>query len=236
MREIEKQECLVLIPARGGSKGITRKNMALLGGKPLLEFTIKAAVEAQLPGKICLSTDDVKIREFGLSFPIEAPFLRPAELAQDHSDTISVINHTLDWYENNNSFSPEFLVLLQPTSPFRTSNNILDAYKTILTSESETLLSVNPVKEHPCEYITREGKSFRYILEPPETAGRQNFPEVYFINGAILIARISFIKKTGRLFNTTTKLFIMKQTESIDIDEPFDLEFANWLYERRTNE
>ena len=97
----EKNDCLVLIPARGGSKGIPGKNMALLGGKPLVEFTIRAAINAKLPGRICLSTDDQKIRSFGLSFPIEAPFLRPDELAQDDSDSLSVIKHALDWYSEN---------------------------------------------------------------------------------------------------------------------------------------
>ena len=230
--EIAKQECLILIPARGGSKSISRKNMTLLGGKPLVEFTIRAAIAADLPGKICMSTDDEEIRSFGLSFPIEAPFLRPVEFARDDSGVIPVITHALDWYEEKNGFCPDFLVLLQPTCPFRTSRNIVKAYESMLVSGVNSLISVSPVREHPCEYIVPGETCFEFVLKPPKKPGRQSFPGVLFINGAIYMARTSYIRKTGKLFDEMAKLYFMETYESIDIDEPEDLEFANWLYEK----
>ena len=223
-------ECLVLIPARGGSKGIPRKNMALLGGKPLIEFTIRAALEAHLPGRICLSTDDDEIRNFGLNFPIEAPFLRPSELAQNESDIIHAVIHAIDWYENNDRFFPDIVVLLQPTNPFRMPKSINDAYLSFIPTDANSLISVNSVRQHPCEYIIRHRKGFKFVMLPPKKPGRQYFPKVFFINGAIHITRVPYLRKTGKLFGEDAQLFEIGYYESIDIDEPEDLELANWLY------
>ena len=232
----KSDECLVLIPARGGSKGIPRKNLALLGGKPLIEYSIKAALKANLPGRICVSTDDEEIRDVALRFPIEAPFLRPSELAQDDSGTIPVITHALHLYETDVGFVPNFIVLLQPTCPFRSAKSIREAYNSVRNSGVDSLISVNPVREHPCEYIVRRNGDFAFVLPPPSTPGRQNFPEVFFINGAIYIAQVSYIKAKEKLFDETAQLFVIGRHESIDIDDPEDLEFANWLLrEHRIN-
>ncbi len=226
------QNCLILIPARGGSKGIPRKNIALIGGIPMVSFTIKAAIEAALPGRICLSTDDEEIRSLGLKFSIEAPFIRPHVLAQDDSSTISVIQHALDWYDINSDFHPTAVVLLQPTSPFRSVSSITAAYRMFQDTGANSLISVNVVSEHPCEYIMRTDTGFRFVLEPPEKCGRQNFPEVFFINGAICIVKVSFLKNNGILFDKNSQLYEIPQHESLDIDTPMDLEHANWIYDR----
>lgn len=225
-------ECLVLIPARGGSKGIPRKNMASLGGKPLIEYTIQSAIDANLLGKICLSTDDEEIRNFGLKFSIEAPFLRPAGLAMDNSETLPVILHALEWYEKNERFFPEFVVLLQPTCPLRNSEHIVNSFNQIVKSDADSLISVNPVREHPCEYVLQGAVRFEYILSPPVKPGRQNFPEVFFINGAIYISKVSLIKERRILFDREAILYQMGLREAIDIDDSDDLEYANWLIRR----
>ena len=226
-------QALTIIPARGGSKGIPLKNIAPIGDKPLIEFTIRAALDARLPGRICLTTDHPAIRGLGLDLGIEAPFLRPSELAQDKSSTISVIRHAVDWYREHEHFSPDFIVLLQPTCPFRSSQSIISAYQEITAKGSNSLISVNKVSEHPCEYITRDSKGFRYVMEPPEQPGRQNFPEVYFINGAIYITRTSFFEKSGLLYDDSALTYVMERMEALDIDEPEDLVYANWLYSRK---
>lgn len=228
-----KHEALIIIPARGGSKGILRKNMALIGGKPLVKFAFDAAKEANLPGRICLSTDDAEIREFGLREGAEAPFIRPAELARDESSTVSVIQHALNWYSLHENFEPEFIVLLQPTCPFRTAQNIRESYQLMLENRSTSLISVNIVHEHPCEYIALARDGFSYIMEPPTKPGRQNFPRVFFINGAIYITKTDFLKKTNMLFDTGSQAYIMDRSESLDIDSPEDLDFANWYYDKK---
>ena len=226
-------ECLILIPARGGSKGIPRKNLALIGGIPLIAFTIKATLGASLPGRICLSTDDEEIRALGLQFNIEAPFLRPRELAQDDSSSISVVRHALDWYEGNADFHPTTVMLLQPTCPFRSAASISAAYRAFWNAKADSLIAVNTVSEHPCEYVMATDTGFRFVLEPPEKPGRQNFPEVFFINGAIYITKVSFFRNTEALFDKNAQLYEIPQHESIDIDTPRDLEHANWVYERK---
>jgi CMP-N,N'-diacetyllegionaminic acid synthase len=227
------QECLTLIPARGGSKGIPRKNLALIGGIPLIVFTIKAALEAALPGRICLSTDDEEIRSFGLQFNIESPFVRPLALAQDDSSTISVIRHALDWYEINADFHPAAVVLLQPTCPFRSAASIIAAYHAFRNAKADSLIAVNAVSEHPCEYVIKNDKGFSFVMDPPEKPGRQNFPEVFFINGAIYMTRVSFFRNTGTLFDKNAQLYEIPQHESLDIDTSLDLEYANWVYEHK---
>ncbi len=229
------ESCLVLIPARGGSKGIPKKNISLLGGKPLIEFTIKSAISAELSGRICLSTDDEEIRKVGLSFQIEAPFLRPKHLAEDKSPTIPVIFHALNWYRESENFEPDYVVLLQPTCPFRTTKNIKEAYDEVLKNKPDSLISINEVTTHPCEYIVKQKVGFEYVMPPPDNKGRQNFPDVFFINGAIYIVKVTYLRETGKLFDENAGLYPMKKFESIDIDEPEDLMFANWLYEKDTH-
>lgn len=233
MTQRPKRDCLILIPARSGSKGIPWKNMAIVGGKPLIEHTIVAALKAALPGRICVSTDDETIRKFCLTFPLEAPFLRPALLAGDETATVPVINHAVDWYEKEEGFSPEFIVLLQPTNPFRTYQDIKGAYELIVSAKANTLISVNQVGEHPCEYVVCTNEGFDFVMEPPEKPGRQNFPKVFFINGAIYIASVEYFKKNGRLFDKTALLYIMSQSNSLDIDTPEDIDYANWYITKR---
>jgi len=229
-------KALLIIPARGGSKGIPKKNIASIGGRSLIEFSITAALDAQVPGRVCLTTDDEEIRAIGLRHHVEAPFLRPAELSQDNSGTIPVISHALRWYEENEGFNPDHVVLLQPTCPFRSAQNIREAYELILEKKSDCLISVNEVVEHPCEYVMPETEGFCYVMPPPEKPGRQNFPEVFFINGAIYITAVEYFRKTGRLFDENAILYVMKRSESLDIDTPEDLDYANWQYARRQKE
>ncbi len=227
------EKCLIIIPAKGRSRGIPQKNMALLGGKPLLEYSILSAKNAGLPGKICLSTDDAAIADFAAAFGIDVPFIRPVKLAQDDISVIPVIKHALEWYEKTKGFIPEYIVLLQPTNPFRSSKSIKDAYKIISESGENSLISVNHVQHHPCEYIVpQKVKGFEFVMTRPKKSGRQNFPTVYFINGAIYISRASFFKKNNVFYDKNAILHEIAIYESIDIDTPSDLEYANWICEQ----
>ena len=224
-----KNECLTIIPAKGTSVGIPRKNMALLGGRPLLEFSMKTAIGAEIPGRICLSTEDKSIRDFGLQFPIECPFLRPDNLSKDDVSVIPVINHALDWYEDNEGYKPEFITLLQITNPFRGSETIRRAYEVMLSSDAKSLISVNKVQHHPCEYIVPGEEKFEFVMPRPLKTGRQNFPEVLFINATLYMTRVDFFREYGRLYDGTATLFRIGTDEAFDIDEPEDLELANWI-------
>jgi CMP-N-acetylneuraminic acid synthetase len=97
---------------------------------------------------------------------------------------------------------------------------------------AESLIAVCPVKEHPSEYVIRGDGGFSFVMEPPSRPGRQNFKPVFFISGAIYIARAGFFKKTGRLYDGRAALYVMKRSESLDVDDPLDLGYANWFYEK----
>ena len=224
---------LILIPARKGSKGIPNKNLAILGGKPLVSHTINTALQAKLPARICLSTDSLTIRDLGLTLGVEAPFLRPDELALDESPMLPTINHALTWYEVNESFHPNVVVLLQPTSPFLSVESLTNAYQNFVKQDKDCLISVNLVKEHPSEYITTASAGFNYVMDPPSNPGRQFSRKVFFINGAIYITKTTFIKKTNKIYDRNALIFEMPQSESLDINDPDDLDYANYLYHKR---
>src|SRR3990170_965342 len=115
---------LAVIPARGGSKSIPRKNIKPLGGKPLIGWTIDAALQSRMLSRVIVSTDDAEIAQAARECGAETPFLRPPELAQDDSSSISVVLHALQWLEEQEHFSPDYVLLLQPTSPFRNAHDI----------------------------------------------------------------------------------------------------------------
>ncbi|MBI2055590.1 MAG: acylneuraminate cytidylyltransferase family protein, partial [Candidatus Sungbacteria bacterium] len=118
---------LGIIPARGGSKSIPRKNIKELGGKPLIAWTIEAAKKSGVFDRIILTTDDSEIAEVGREWGVEVPFMRPNELAEDHTPTLPVIQHTLAWLEDNESYEPDAVMILQPTTPFRQPHHIQEA-------------------------------------------------------------------------------------------------------------
>lgn len=222
---------LFIIPARGGSKGIPNKNISLLAQIPLLEYTIEAALRSKgKKTRVVLSTDsDVIANNCKKFHGLEIPFIRPSSLATDASDCASVVEHALNWYRDNESFFPDYFLLLQPTGPFRNEKHIIDACSMIKKTKADSLISVNSVGRHPCEYIVpndNDNNTFSYVMEPPSKAGRQNFPKVYFINGAIYISKIDFFKRTGLIFDNRATLFNMEPKYSLDVDEPIDLVIA----------
>lgn len=218
---------LAIIPARAGSKGIPNKNMHALNGIPLMKYTIQSAIKSDIIDHICLSTDSEEYRKYGLKCGIEVPFLRPSELATDSSSTVSVVDHALNWYIEYGNFNPEYILLLQPTSPFRRPESIKKALDMIKENKANSLISVNEVSAHPCEYIVpNNNSSFTYVMNPPQKAGRQNYPLVYFINGAIYLFKASYFKETKQIFDNQAALLVTENFESVDIDDMFDLVIA----------
>lgn len=224
---------LTIIPARGGSRGIPRKNLAPIAGHPLIRFTIEAALAAGVNGRVCLSTDDEAIADYGRQFAIEVPFLRPASLATDTADTMSVVRHCLDWYATQEDFQPDAVILLQPTTPFRTAADVTAAWEQFQRSGRQSLIAVNLVDRHPCEYIVDRGDRFDFVMTPPATPGRQAFPEVLFINGAIYITAVGMVRDAGQFFDDRAALYRMAADRSLDIDEPVHLDLAHVVFQRQ---
>ena len=216
---------LIVIPARGGSKGVPRKNIKVLGDKPLIQYTIDAAKGVFDDEFICVSTDDFEIKSVVEQLGLKVPFLRPNELASDTAGTYEVLLHAISYYEAKGYF-PDTLILLQPTSPFRTSAHIKEALK--LYHESiDMVVSVKETKANPY-YILFEEDSNGYLKKTKEAnfTRRQDCPKVWEYNGAIYIINVKALKeKTISQFTKVCK-FEMDETSSHDIDTLLDWKIA----------
>lgn len=214
---------LIVIPARGGSKGIPDKNIKLLAGKPLIHYTIEAAREVFKDEHIVVSTDSERIKEVAESTGIKVPFLRPAELATDEAGTREVLIHALNYAESN-GYNPDILVLLQPTSPLRTAKHIREALE-LYHDSLDMVVSVKETKSNPYYVLFEENEEgFLEKSKEGNFTRRQDCPKVWELNGAIyIINKNTLIRKT--LFHDDVKLikYRMEEQSSIDIDTPFDL-------------
>ena len=180
---------LAVIPARGGSKAIPDKNIKTLGGKPLIAWTISAALEAGGVDRVIVSTDSQRIAETARAYGAQVPFLRPADLAQDDTPGIAPILHAAQWCLENESYEPDYVLCLQPTSPFRSSGDIDMAIALAQEKEAESVVSVTPVEHHPnwMQLVDEQGKLVDFIQGGSAVNKRQDMPPVYALNGAIYL-------------------------------------------------
>lgn len=227
---------IIVIPARGGSKGIPEKNIKKLGGKPLIQYTVEAAREIIPDNRIIVSTDSKKIKDIVEAMGLKVPFLRPAELATDTAGTREVLLHAVE-YAKANSLNPNIIILLQPTSPFRNANHIKDALKEY-NEHIDMVASVKVTKANPY-FILKEEDKFGY-LQPVKNADlkrRQDAPLVYELNGAIYIINVqSLLKKSLPEFKLVKK-YVMDEESSLDIDTHLDLKIArSFIKNRKTEE
>lgn len=220
------QQILAIIPARGGSKGIPNKNIIDLCGKPLIAYSILAAKASRYIDDIVVSTDSQEIEAVALEYGAAVPFLRPAELASDTAKTIDCMIYTIQKLaEQGKHYS--YVVLLQPTQPIRKDGAIDQAISTLLESSEDSLVSVTRVSEHPIlmRTITKEG-TLKSLLPISSTVRRQDFPDVYRVNGSIYINRIDDSFNSSTSLNDNLLPFFMETEYSIDIDSYEDLKRA----------
>ena len=223
---------LVIIPARGGSKGVPGKNIRPLAGRPLLHYTIDAARAIAPDSAICVSTDDPLIAGSARQAGLDIPFMRPASLAADNSGTYPVLLHALDFYESR-GFKPDVVVLLQPTSPFRTGDHLREAMK-LYTPELDMVVSVRPARTNP--YLNCYEESPDGTLHISKGSGnilcRQDAPECWEYNGAIYIINPDSLRR-GPLSTFTRRIkYPMTELDSVDIDTPLDWLLAESLADR----
>lgn len=218
-----KNKLLVVIPARGGSKGLKNKNLLMLGGKPLIAWTIEAALHSTYVDKVIVSSDSSEIRELANKFGAETPFSRPNYLSDDEALSIDVILHAI---QNLPFF--EYVCMLQPTSPLRTNENIDDAFSLILTENANSCVSVTKSEQSPfwTFSISENGKLQSLFDIDKLPARRQELPDTYYLNGAIYIAKTSWLLKSKNFLTNETIPFIMSNDISVDIDTKSDFETA----------
>lgn len=225
------KKILAVIPARGGSKGIPRKNIKPLAGKPLIAWTIEEANKSGYVDTCIVSTEDEEIKKVAEDCGGYVPFLRPAELAQDKTSSVDVILNVLEKFSDH-----DYVVLLQPTSPLRLVADIDGAIDFCIKQNAESVVSVTTVVHSPYWMYTLNGKKeLEPILKISEDKfyQRQSLPQIYQLNGAVYAAKTEFIKKNLGFIDSKTLGYVMPQERSLDIDTTIDFEMTEFFLTHR---
>jgi len=221
-------EVVGVITARGGSKGTPRKNVRKLAGKPLIAWTIEAAHRSESLSRVIVSTDDDEITQVCRAWGAEVPFRRPAELARDDSSSIAVLRHAAEWIERTDGRAPDYVMLLQPTSPLRRAEDIEGAVELAQARDAQAVVSVTETRHHPylCRRIDEAGRLVEFMPCPVEYPRRQDIPTAYALNGAIYLIRPARLAAPdSRVFEGALG-FVMPPERSLDVDTPWDLAVA----------
>jgi CMP-N-acetylneuraminic acid synthetase len=223
-----------VIPARGGSEGIPGKNMVDVGGRPLLDYSFALAERCASLDRVVLSTNMPDAIEWARTRyrRIETPFVRPESLSTSTSSSLDVVLHAVEHLERESDARVDTVVLLQPTCPFRRAAEIDAAVRRFVAEGLDSLIGVSRVWHHPSDYVQTPGaagESFRYVLRNPEWKRRQDFPEIWFVTGALYIARVDYLRRTRGFCDERSALQVMSEETMIDIDSSFDLAIARGL-------
>ncbi len=226
---------LGLVTARGGSKGIARKNLRLVAGRPLIAWTLDAAIASRRLTRAILSTDDPEIALVARATGVEAPFLRPAELAGDASPHFDVVCHALDWLKTNRGEIYDYVCLLQPTSPLRIGEDIDGAVDLALSRDADAVvgITVSPVKPHLL-FSMDDSASLTPILQPAEGyARRQDRPSAFVLTGAIYVNRVESLRRDQTFTPSGALGYLMPLDRSLDVDSETDLQAAEAALAKR---
>ena len=224
---------LAIVPARGGSKGLPRKNLLPLAGKPLICWTIEQARAAASLDRVIVSTDDAEIAAVAREAGAAVPFMRPAELAGDDTPDLPVLAHALAWLSEHEGLDPDVVVWLRPTSPLRTASDIDATVELLETRSARCVRSVCLTEHHPAWMYTMSGEELE-LFEVPcgPYLRRQDLPAVYRPNGAVDVIRRDAVPGEGALFVTPALGYVMPHERSVDIDDAVDFDLAGLLLER----
>ncbi len=222
---MSKIKILGLIPARGGSKGLPKKNLYLFNKKPLIQWTIECALESNSLDRIIVNTDDESIADFSRSKGVEVPFLREPHLAQDNSRIVDAVLNVLEKIINF-----DFILLLQPTSPLRTKEDITNIIKLQKQYNASSLVSVCEAKENPAlfyeinndNYLSKSFKQYK-------GSNRQEYKRNYIINGALYFSSVENLKKNKSFITNKTIPYVMPRERSIDIDDITDIRWGEFI-------
>ena len=219
---------LAIIPARGKSKGLPRKNVLDTGGKPLIAWTIEAAQKANCVTKLILSSDNAEIISVAKDFGCDVPFIRPDNLATDTASTLDVVLHSIEQMPGY-----DFVIILQPTSPLRTAWDIDAAFDIVVSTGAPSCVSVCEVDETPYWMFSlgKNGQLERLIDLPSDINRRQDLPKSYKLNGAIYIIEVNSLIKTKSFISDKTVAYIMDRGVSIDVDTHLEHEHVKKILE-----
>lgn len=221
---------VALIPARGGSRGLPNKNLRPLGGTPLIAHSIRCAQASAGITRVIVSTDNPAIADLARAHGAEAPFLRPAALAGDETPMLPVLQHAVSELERSGP-RLEAIVLLQPTSPLRSVEDVEACLALFRGGDCDAVISVSPVHKSPYRNMVIEHDGYlRLLLSPERPLGRrQDEPPVYDINGAVYVFSRAALMDEQSTLPRRSKLWLMPHERSIDIDSAFDLALAEFV-------
>lgn len=226
---------LAIIPARGGSKGLPGKNYKLLNGRPLISYTIQAALESGMFDKVIVSTDSMTIAEIAKESGALVPFLRPQELANDVASSDAAIMHALHFMEEFEDEEYEYVCKLQPTSPLRTAEDIRAAFELLFSKEANSVVSVCECEHSPLwtGVISEDLRIDNFLSKQLAVTNRQELQSYYRLNGAIYISKVETFKKNECFFGENSIAYIMEREHSVDIDDILDFKFVELLLNER---
>ncbi len=229
---IENNKVLAVIPARGGSKGVKRKNIRVTGGKPLIAWAISEAKKSKLIDRLICSSDDQQIIETAQEWGCDVPFVRPKELATDNVQANDVVIHSLEMLPEKY----DIVVLLQPTSPLMLAEDIDGSIQKCIEHNASACVSMSITEKHPyLMYDLNDDGSLRQFVADAsiKLRQRQDLPKVFMINGAIWVAKSQWFMKVKDFISAETIGYEMPQTRSLDIDTEMDLLISDVLLSKR---
>ncbi len=238
---MSKKEIGVLgvIPARGGSKGLKRKNVKELAGRPLIAHTIESALNCDLIDKLIVSTDDEEIAEEAKKHGAEVPFIRPKELGKDEVSIIPVMKHALEFFENK-GLKIKYVASIQPTSPLMTAEDIDSAIEKIQITNCDSVVSVTKMHEHPYRAMKLEGDKLEPLYPDHEKyLQRQDLPEFYKFNGALYVRKTELLKNwSGKDFGLgkDVRAVVFDEEKSADVHTETDLKMIEFLLEKKSKD
>ncbi|MEH6456399.1 MAG: acylneuraminate cytidylyltransferase family protein [Cocleimonas sp.] len=222
---------LAIIPARGGSKRLPGKNIKVLNGKPLIQWTIEAALNVDLISKVMVSTDSQDIANIALQLGAEVPFLRPDDLATDTSSSSCVILHALQYYQSQDEVF-DYVLLLQPTSPVRDAKHNEQAIKLLISKEADAIVSVCECEHSPLwtNTLSESMSMEQFIGDEIKNTRSQDLPLSYRLNGAIYLSKVSRFYEENTLFlSSNIFAYVMDNESSVDIDHELDFLLAETI-------
>ncbi len=235
----EKEKILAVIPARGGSRGVPRKNVRPVCGKPLIVYTIETALASRhLLDRIVVSTDDEEIAAIARQSGAEVPFMRPSELAGDQTPTLPVLQHAVTFVENMDDLTLDWVLLLQPTTPLRIAEDIETSINLVRKNRCDSIISVVPVFAHHPILMKRieNNRILPFCIEEKEGTRRQDYqPPAYMRNGAIYLTRRDVIINGNSVWGEIIRPYIMPPERSVSIDSEIDLKLVEILMRERSD-
>lgn len=229
-----KDKILAIIPARSGSKGLPNKNIKKIKDKPMIAYTIEAAIRSDICETIIVSTDSVEYANIAKSFGAEVPFLREENLSKDSSKISDTIIDILKKYEKSGKFF-DYFILLQPTSPLRDEKEIVNAYNLLKEKNANSIIGVCEVEHSPLWMGNLDISLSMDKFIKDIDKNRQELKKYYRINGAIYLSKVEYYKKYKNFYGKNSFAYIMDKEKSVDIDTILDFKFAEFLMDLKKN-